>query len=261
MANDMVLRPYYVAFVSGGKDSLYMIRYVLQHPLTYPLDAVVHLELEIDYPFIKNVVNYMESECQKYGVKFYRFKPSRTWAELYEEKGFPSRIIRWCNDEYKLDAARAMETFLNSHGFYSVRYIGYCVDEVDRYGKRNNKKEVYPLVEAGIYEGYILQWAMNQPIFNEYYKLFRRCGCMYCPMAPYKETAYIALKYPDVYKDIMDKARSTELSVEERLGKPISVWQGNAKYNTEYRKRRVTDYWLPKVVRELEQINKGKETP
>lgn len=47
-----------------------------------PLDGVVHFELEIDYPFIKNVIDYMEAECNRHGIRFVRIKPRKTWDEL-----------------------------------------------------------------------------------------------------------------------------------------------------------------------------------
>ena len=62
MKNEIVLKPSHWASVSGGKDSLYMLLYILLNLDKYPLDGVVHFELEIDFPFIKNVIDYMESE-------------------------------------------------------------------------------------------------------------------------------------------------------------------------------------------------------
>lgn len=89
MKNEIALRPSYWASVSGGKDSLYMLNLILHNLDKYPLDGVVHFELEIDYPFIKNVIDYMESECKKHGIRFMRIKPRQTWDELYhkEKKG------------------------------------------------------------------------------------------------------------------------------------------------------------------------------
>ena len=54
--NEIALRPSYWASVSGGKDSLYMLNYIIHNLDRYPLDGVVHFELEIDYPFINSVV-------------------------------------------------------------------------------------------------------------------------------------------------------------------------------------------------------------
>lgn len=80
--NELVLRPSYWASVSGGKDSLYMLNLILHNLDRYPLDGVVHFELEIDYPFIKNVVDYMENECKKRNIKFLRIKPREKWGAI-----------------------------------------------------------------------------------------------------------------------------------------------------------------------------------
>ena len=65
--NEIALKPTYWASVSGGKDSLYMLDYILIHLDKQPVDGVIHFELEIDYLFIKNVIDYMQSECEKVG--------------------------------------------------------------------------------------------------------------------------------------------------------------------------------------------------
>ena len=62
--NNIQLKPSYWASVSGGKDSLMMLQLILANPDKYPLDGVVHFELEIDYPFVKEVIDYMEYACK-----------------------------------------------------------------------------------------------------------------------------------------------------------------------------------------------------
>lgn len=167
--NKIALRPSYWASVSGGKDSLYMLNYILHNRDRYPLDGVVHFELDIDYPFIHEVIDYMESECKKFNIRFARIKPRKTWAELYSSKhktgtiwGFPTRKARWCNNRYKLDAKRQLTEWLNSLGYYVIHYIGYCADEERRFNKRHNfqKFERYPLAENGITEDGI--WETEQ---------------------------------------------------------------------------------------------------
>ena len=64
MSGEIALRPSYWASVSGGKDSLYMLNYILHNLDRYPLDGVVHFELEIDFPFIRGVIDYMESSAR-----------------------------------------------------------------------------------------------------------------------------------------------------------------------------------------------------
>lgn len=255
--NEVALRPSYWASVSGGKDSLYMLNLILHNLDKYQLDGVVHFELEIDYPFIKDVIDYMESECQRYGIPFVRIKPRKTWEELYYEKvtsksgrkimrGFPNRRVRWCN-KYKLDSKRQLDEWLNSLGCYVVTYIGYCVDEEKRYSKRSaaNKTERYPLVEEGIYEDTILDWAKTEPIFNHYYETNRRCGCMYCPLASRISFAYLYKYYPQNWEYMIDKMKETEKMRSEELGRPCSAISSDATYNAEYLEKIVKEKWLP----------------
>ena len=103
MNYDVSMRPIYYASVSGGKDSLYMLKLIFSMPEKYPLDMVVHYELEIDWDWVKRVVDYMESECIKRGIKFVRIRPRQTWSELYQKYDLPSRRARWCNGRYKMD--------------------------------------------------------------------------------------------------------------------------------------------------------------
>lgn len=76
--NEIALRPSYWASVSGGKDSLYMLNLILHNLDEYPLNGVCHFELEIDYPFIHDVIDYMEDECKRFGIPFMRFKPRKS---------------------------------------------------------------------------------------------------------------------------------------------------------------------------------------
>ena len=116
----LALRPSYWASVSGGKDSLYMLNLILHNLDRYPLDGVVHFELEIDFPFIHDVIDYMESECKRFGIPFYRIKPRVTWMDLFAKNGFPTRKVRWCNDHYKLDSLHQLKAFLLTKGCYVV---------------------------------------------------------------------------------------------------------------------------------------------
>ena len=256
MTGEIALRPSYWASVSGGKDSLYMLNYILHNLDRYPLDGVVHFELEIDYPFIHDVIDYMESKCKSVGIKFLRIKPRKTWEELYDKHGFPTRKVRWCT-KYKLDAQRQLNEWMKDVGCYVVYYIGYCADEERRYNKRLNaeKFERYPLVENGINEDVILEWAKTQPIYKNYYKTQKRCGCMYCPMASYLNYAYLYKYYPENFRYMIEKMRETEKLREKEIGRPFSVISGNPKYNSEYLEHIVKTKWLKKLEEMEAQCN------
>lgn len=192
---DLSLRPIHYALVSGGKDSLYMLGFILSHPDKYPLDMVVHYQLEIDWEWAERVVDKMESMCNKAGIKFVRIKPRKSWQELYEKYNFPSRVVRWCNSHYKLDCEAQIHEWVRSQGCRPVEYIGLCADEKKRfkYEIGNWKEQIicYPLAEEGIEESTILEWARNNPIFENWYKYMTRQGCKFCPMIQLKELAYM----------------------------------------------------------------------
>lgn len=249
----LALRPSHWASVSGGKDSLYMLKLILHNLDRYPLDGVVHFELEIDFPFIHDVIDYMESECKRFGIPFYRIKPRTKWMEFYDKYGFPTRKVRWCNDKYKLDSLYQLKEFLLTKGCYVVNYIGYCADEMSRVQTEINQKHknIYPLIENGIIEDTILQWAKTQPIYNNYYKHNRRCGCMWCPMASIENHAYLLHYYPAEYEQMIKLAKDTEHMRERELGRPFSVWQSNPKYNTEYRDKRIREKYLPELIKRI----------
>jgi len=256
MIKEIALRPSYWASVSGGKDSLYMLNYILHNLDRYPLDGVVHFELEIDYPFIHDVIDYMESECKRFGIPFVRFKPRKSWEELYNKYGFPTRVARWCNSSYKLDCAKQREEWLNSLGYYTVAYIGYCADEEKRFNKRASRqdRERYPLVENGITENEIWEWAKSEPIFNHYYETNKRCGCMYCPMSSYLNFAYLYKYYPAHFQHMIEKMRETERLREIALGRPFSVISSNPKYNADYLENIIKTKWLKKLEVKEDQI-------
>lgn len=249
MNTKLALRPSYWASVSGGKDSLYMLNYIVHNLDRYPLDGVVHFELEIDYPFIHDVIDYMEAECKRFGIPFVRIKPRKSWEELYDKYGFPTRLSRWCNSAYKLDCKKQLSEWLNSIGYYVVNYIGYCADEEKRFSKRASQQctERYPLVENGITEDFIWEWAKAQHVFNNYYKANRRCGCMYCPMSSRMEFAYLYKYYPDNFKYMIEKMRDTESLLTKKLGRPFSCISTNPKYNADYLEKNIENKWLKKL--------------
>lgn len=253
--NEIALRPSYWASVSGGKDSLYMLKLILSNPQKYPLNGVVHFELEIDYPFIKNVIDYMQAECERFGIRFIRIKPTKTWGELYERYGFPTRVVRWCNEKYKLTAKNQFQEFIKKQGFYTVFYIGYCSDEEKRFAKRTDlqKVERYPLVEENITEETVWAWAKTQPIFNHYYETQKRCGCMYCPMASFINFAYLYKYYPENFAFMIDKMRETESIRKKELSRPFSCTSSNPKYNADYLEKIIKTKWIKK----LEEIENG----
>lgn len=200
---DLRLRPIHYASVSGGKDSLYMMKVILENPNKYPLDMVVHFELEIDWDFVKNVVNDIEKMCIARGIKFVRIKPRKTWMELYEKYDMPLRTTKWCNGMYKNDCKKQLNEWIAEQNCRPVAYIGLCADETKRFkyeiGDWEKQDVCYPLAEEGINEVDILRWARGVPQFNNWYHVFQRQGCWLYPNLTYMEIAYLCKYYPENY--------------------------------------------------------------
>lgn len=187
MKYDLKLRPIHYASVSGGKDSFYMLNLILNNLEKYPLDMVVHFDLEIDWDWSKKVIEFMEKRCKDNGIKFVRIKPRKTWKELYEKYDMPRKFVRWCNSSYKLDCKKQLNKWIKEQNCRPIAYIGFCADEVKRFKYEvgtdwNLQEECYPLAEEGIIEEDIWQWAKDVPMFHDWYKYSKRQGCMFCPM-------------------------------------------------------------------------------
>lgn len=225
----LAITPIHYASVSGGKDSLYMMKIILENPKKYPLDMAVHFELEIDHDFVKDSVAAIEKMCNSISVPFKRIKPRKKWEELYEKYGFPRRTARWCNNMYKLDCDKQIKEWITSQKCRPVSYIGFCADEKKRFkyqvGAWNPEEfqdVCYPLAEEGIDEVEVLKWARKQTaIFGDWYKFFARQGCWLCPMASCREIAYLYLNDRKKFDLFIKYARESE----ERFGmyfhKPI----------------------------------------
>lgn len=219
---DLKLRPIHYASVSGGKDSFFMLNLILNNLKKYPLDMVVHFELEIDWDWSKRVIDFMEERCTKAGIKFVRIRPQVKWQDLYDRWGFPTPNFRWCNNAYKLDCKRQLEKWIKEQNCRPVAYIGLCADEKKRFlyeiGDWSEQDICYPLAEENIEEWQILQWAKRQPIFEDYYKYFDRQGCKLCPFLSMKEMAYLLKTDPETFDFMFKCIRETEQMMLESKG-------------------------------------------
>jgi len=249
---NIALRPIHYASVSGGKDSLYMLKVIAENPDKYPLDLIVHFELEIDYPWVKDVITEIEKIATKLNVRLVRIKPRESWYDLYEKLGFPNRRFRWCNGSYKLDCEKQLTEWIKQQNCRPVAYIGLCADETKRFKYAIGEIEegqnvIYPLAEEGYNEDDILRWARVNPIFNDYYKVNERQGCMFCPMSSYNNLAWLLWKYPEKYLSLMSMCYDSE----NKYGSHI--FQSNPKYDVAYVDNIVRTKYTAKLKQELEK--------
>ena len=221
---------------------------------------VVHFQLEIDWPFAERVVDYMEKRCNEGGIKFLRIAPRLKYMQLYEKYGIPNRLFKWCNYHYKLDASRQLNDWIKEQNCRPVAYIGLCADEEKRFkyeiGDWKNQDVCYPLAEEGITENIILDWAKNQSLFEDWYKLFDRQGCMMCPNIKRKELAYMYLRERDKYdlffKLIEDheQGKLNNKSSKTAHERGYTFWNGKTAKDVH---KNVVEKWVPKLLKECQE--------
>lgn len=255
MNENLILRPIHYASVSGGKDSFYMLNVILNNLDKYPLEIVVHFELEIDWNWSKKVVDLMQERCEKAGLTFLRIKPRKTWKEIYDKYGFPNARARWCNSDYKLDCKKQLNEWIAQQNCRPIAYIGFCADEVKRFkyevGSDWNLQDCcYPLAEEGITEDVVLEWAENQPIFEDYYKYFIRQGCKLCPFLTMKELAYLEKTDRETFDYMFDCIKQTEEKILREKGK---IWKFKG-YGADVIKHRVETKWKSILDAEENQV-------
>lgn len=247
--NDIALRPIHYASVSGGKDSLYMLFIILKNPEKYPLDMVIHFELETDWEWSRKVVDEMERMCKQINIPFIKIRPRKSWEELFNKYGFPNGRARWCNNLYKLDCKKQLEEWIKSQNCRPVAYIGFCVDETHRFkyeiGNWEKQDCCYPLAEENIEEKDVLEWAKHQELLKDYYLYFDRQGCMACPMARMKEWAFLLQQYPDKFDYFMKKIKETEIMLEKKGKKYKFMKMGQEEFEN-----RIRNKWLKKLEEE-----------
>lgn len=139
---------------------------------------------------------------------YYEIKPRTSYYDLIEKYDLPSRKAKWCNGHYKNDCKTQFVSWQKSLNKEAWFYIGFCADEEKRFKK--NVREIYPLAIEGITEETILDWAKNEPIFDDFYKIASRQGCKFCPNMSRMELAYLHEKYPNDFEYLIQKIREYE---------------------------------------------------
>ena len=237
-------RKIYVANLSGGKDSLFMLKIILSNPQKYPLHYVVHFDIGINNIIECNVWNYICRILDNYNIKHITIKPEKTYEELITKNDIATKRVRWCNSQLKMNCVKQLERWVNSQGGEVIHYIGYCADENRRF--KDNKNHIYPLVLENIYENDILQAVKYNPIFGGWYKSFNRLGCRFCPCGTYKEWAWEYIYNREDFEKQFELVRDYERKYN------TTYFQSNPKYNADYVYNIIIKKYVPMILKEQE---------
>lgn len=148
---------YYVASLSGGKDSLAMVLLLIASG--YPLTHVVFYDGGMEFSCIYRIIEKIRPIIENYGVKLIVLKPEREfWLDMFikpinegtEKEHFG---YDWCGGKCRWktsDKISAINKFLDSLDGDYTQYIGIAADEPSRI--KEEKGKIYPLKDWGLTE-------------------------------------------------------------------------------------------------------------
>lgn len=205
-----MVRPYYIASFSGGKDSTAMLLHMIE--LDYPIDEVLNVDTGLEFPEMYEHIRKVRSVVEEHGLKFTVLKSDKpfTWY-LYEKPiesekyglhhgyGWPTNQIRWCTKHLKLELLRK---YLKDKGNV-IQYIGLAADEMNRLERANNTDPTHrhPLAEWGWAESDALKYCYDRGYdWGGLYEKCRRVSCWCCPLSSINSLKMVYRDYPDLWK-------------------------------------------------------------
>lgn len=194
---------FYVAF-SGGKDSIVTLD-IVQRALPHNEFMVLFGDTGMEFPDTYDVVDKIEEECVRKGIRFERSKsqysPSYTWNTI----GPPAQKMRWCCSVHKTaPQILLLRKITGKSAFKGMAMMGVRADESfsrSKYDELNfgtkhqGQYDFYPIFTWNSAELFLYLYKENL-IINETYKRGNsRAGCLVCPMEAVKNTWFKEQSY------------------------------------------------------------------
>lgn len=219
---------FHVAF-SGGKDSCVLLDLCMK---TLPRDsfAVVFGDTMMEFPDTYDLVDEVERECKRGGVKFYRayshMNPKESWVKL----GPPSRSLRWCCSVHKsAPQTLKLREVIGKPNYTGLDYVGVRAEEslarsayvYDNYGTKQKGQHAHnSILEWTSAEIWLYIYTNNLIINTAYKKGNSRAGCLFCPMSSGSSDYIRRQNYTndvDFYIDIIKQTNDWEVSDSELM--------------------------------------------
>ena len=237
------MKEYYIASVSWGKDSLYMLLRLLEEGA--PLNEVAFYDTGMEFQAIYNTRDAILPLLKEHGVKYTEFKPKRPFEYDMLEKPVKSKNgdhlgYSWCGGSARWGPAGKQKT-LDAHakkysdqGYIVFQYVGIAADKPKRIKKLAAQK-IAPLAEWGATEADCLQGCYNRGyewIENGFrlYDLPDRVSCWCCANKNLKELKNIYTYLPDYWERLKGLQRRMDRPMK---GKGKSVFDLEERFSEE----------------------------
>ncbi len=181
----------YIASLSYGKDSMYMLEVIKQNNLK--LDRIIHVDvyatddIPADLPEMVEFKKYADNKIkERYGIEVEHFRSSKTYEDCFYKKftqrskrcgeiyGFPYRQTPWCNSSLKLSV-------LNQFNKKDIiQYVGIASDEPKRLQRLEGTNKIAPLAMYNVTEAQCYSWCQRNGLLSPIYSHTPRGGCWFC---------------------------------------------------------------------------------
>lgn len=216
---------YYVANISGGKDSMAMLIVLLVNGR--PIDEVIFFDTGWEFGCIYKNIEVVKAICNEYNIKFTVLKPEKTFDYLMFEhphktrKGEDINGYSWCGGLCRWGTTQKTQA-INNHfkqpeyaDKLIFHYIGLANDEQKRIAKNKDPHKLYPLNMFQITEQMALEICLENGIdFKEngvcLYDILDRVSCWCCSNKNLKELRNYYLHLPEYWQRLKDYQSRTD---------------------------------------------------
>lgn len=212
----------YIASLSYGKDSLYMLEII--HKLHLPIDRIIHAEIMATETIPADLPQMMDFKkkadkiiFEKYGIQVEHIEPAYSYEERFYKKrlakrtkpenygkiyGFPLVRGAWCNRDLKMNV---LGKFRKPH---IIQYVGYAVDEKKKERQEKIKAYqdgigecgfIYPLVDCKVTENECFEWCKENDLLPPIYTTATRGGCWFCHNASLPNLFDLKTNHPKLW--------------------------------------------------------------
>ena len=211
-------KDFFVANLSGGKDSSCMVLKLLEEK--YPVDLILFCDTQLEFFEMYNHLDKFEQYIKRYtDIGITRIKPDKPFEYYFSEHeihhrknsvathkgyGWAGPKMRWCTNRLK---TQPRERFLRElrKKYNVIEYVGIAADEQYRLKRKNNQRENcrHPLVEWGMTEADCLQYCYDRGFgWGGLYEKFSRVSCWCCPLQPLSELRILYHEFPNLWEQL-----------------------------------------------------------